>query len=62
MTLSKSAILDVVKQMPDDIDVEELIHRLVLLQKLAAAEADIEAGRVLTHDEMKREAASWSTR
>jgi hypothetical protein len=40
-TISKEEALELVRQLPDEVDVEELIYRLYLLKKLAAAEADI---------------------
>jgi hypothetical protein len=41
MTISKEEALELVRQLPDEVDVEELIYRLYLLEKLAAAESDI---------------------
>jgi len=41
MTISKEEILELVNQLPDPLDVEDLIYRLYLGEKLAAAEAAI---------------------
>ena len=59
MTLPKQQLLDVVRELPDDVDFDELIYRLYLRQKLGAAEADIAAGRGLSIDEVRKAAASW---
>jgi len=59
MTIRKDEVLELLRQMPDEVDVEELIYRLYLLEKLAAAEADIAAGRTLSADEVKAQTASW---
>ena len=59
MTIRKDEVLEMLRQMPDEVDVEELIYRLYLLEKLAAAEADITAGRTLSADEVKAQTASW---
>ncbi len=59
MTIRKEEVLDLLRQMPDEVDVEELIYRLYLLEKLAAAEADIAAGRTLSAEEVKAQTASW---
>ena len=53
-TISKHAVLAVMEQLPDEIDVEELMYRLQLQQKLAGAEADIAAGRTISQDEIDR--------
>jgi len=59
MTIRKEEVLDLLRQMPDEVDVEELIYRLYLLEKLAAAEEDIAAGRTLSAEEVKAQTASW---
>jgi len=59
MTIRKDEVLEMLRQMPDEVDVEELIYRLYLLEKLAAAEADIAAGRTLSAGEVKAQTASW---
>jgi hypothetical protein len=59
MTIRKDEVLEMLRQMPDEVDVEELIYRLYLLEKLAAAEADIAAGRTLSAEDVKTQTASW---
>jgi len=59
VTIAKSDVLDLLDGLPDDIEIEDLIHRLYLREKLAAAEADIATGRTLTMAEARAEAASW---
>ena len=59
VTVTKSEVLDLVKELPDDIDIEDLIYRLYLREKLAAAEADITAGRTVSVAEARSQAASW---
>ena len=41
MTIRKTELVELVNQLPDDVDIEELIYRLYLREKLGAAEADI---------------------
>ena len=59
VTVTKSEVLDLVKELPDDIDIEDLIYRLYLREKLAAAEADITVGRTVSVAEARSQAASW---
>jgi hypothetical protein len=59
LTLAKADVLELVNELPEDIDVEELIYRLYLREKLAAAEGDIAAGRTVSVAEARAEAASW---
>ena len=59
VTVAKADVLDLVKELPDNVDVEDLIYRLYLREKLAAAEVDIAAGRTVSAAEARAEAASW---
>ncbi len=57
--IRKDELLALVNGMPDEVDIEELIHRLYVRQKVAAAEADVAAGRTLSSDEMRRQSEAW---
>ena len=59
MTLPKEEVLELVRQLPDEVDLEEVICRLYLREKLAAAEADIVAGRTLSPEEVREQARTW---
>ena len=47
MNISKRAIESCIAEMPDIIDTDEVMHRLYLLQKIEAGEADIRDGKTL---------------
>lgn len=57
--MNKRDVLRLLEGTPEEIDVEELHYRLYVLQKLEAAEADIQAGRVTPHDEVIRRSREW---
>jgi len=60
MNISKRAIESCVAEMPDVIDTDEVMHRLYLLQKIEAGEADIRDGKTLPHDEaVQRLSQKW---
>jgi hypothetical protein len=59
MTMHKEDVLEIVRQLPDEVDIEELIYRLYPREKLAAAEADIAAGRTLSAEEVREHARQW---
>jgi hypothetical protein len=56
MTMQKEEVLELVRQLPDEFDIEEVIYRLYLREKLAAAEGDITAGRTLSSEEVREQA------
>lgn len=59
MTIRKEEMLELLRQFPDEVDIEELIYRLYLREKLVAAEAEIAARRTLSADEVRQQAAEW---
>ena len=59
MTIRKEEVLELIRQFPDEIDLEDLIYRLYLREKLARAEEDIAAGRTLSAEELRRQVAGW---
>ncbi len=59
MPITRQELADMVQSLPDAIDVEELIYRIYLKEKLARAEQDLASGRMLTHEAVKDRIASW---
>lgn len=52
-TVTKSSVLKSLKELPERFDVDELIERIVLLQKVDEGIMDAKAGRVHTLAEMR---------
>lgn len=59
MTIAKQQVLELLKDLPDQVDIDEVIYRLYLRQKLELAEQDVREGRVVTHEEVVRETSQW---
>lgn len=59
MTIPKEEVMELVRQLPEQVDLEELIYRLYLREKIAAAEEAIAEGRTISAEEMRAQAASW---
>lgn len=58
----KEAVLEAVRQLPDDAGFEDVLERIEILAAIRRGEADANAGRVVPHDEVKRRIASWISR
>jgi len=52
MTIAKQQILELMKDLPEEVDIDEIIYRLYLRQKLEVAEKDVREGRVISHEEV----------
>jgi predicted transcriptional regulator len=59
MIIAKRQVLDMIKDLPEQIDVDELIYHLYLRQKLEAAEKDVREGRLISHEEVVKETSKW---
>jgi hypothetical protein len=59
MRIEKQEILKLVEELPETIEVEDLLYRLYLREKLEAAEEDVREGRLLSEDQVAAETARW---
>jgi hypothetical protein len=57
--MKKETILQLLQDMPEEIDADELMYRLYLRQKLEIAEAAVEAGNVLSHEDVVQRSEEW---
>ena len=51
MNVTKEKLEILIKELPDTVDIEEVMYRLYLLQKIEAGEAAIKEERIFSHDE-----------
>ena len=58
----KHAVLEAVRQMPDDATLRQINAELDLLAALREGVADSRAGRVVPHEEIKRQYEAWLTK
>jgi hypothetical protein len=57
--MKKQEILQLLDQLPDDLDPEQLMHELYLKMKLARAEEAVAEGRTVSHEEVIRRTEAW---
>jgi hypothetical protein len=51
----KKQVLDTIAKLPDDVDMDEIMYRFYVIDKLRKGREAVEQGRVISHDELKRE-------
>lgn len=59
MTIAKQQVFELIKDLPEEVDVDEIMYRLYLRQKLETAEKDVREGRIISHEEVVRETSEW---
>ena len=57
--MKKSQILDTIQAMPDDLSIDDLIERLVVLQKIEEGQKQAREGGVYTEEEAKVKLGKW---
>ena len=59
MTIAKQEVLELIKDLPEEVDIDEIIYRLYLRQKLESAEKDVRESRLISHEEVVKETSKW---
>ena len=57
--MKKSDIMEILRDMPEELDIDKLIYTLYVRRKIELAEADVEAGREISHEEFERLSDEW---
>ena len=58
---TKQLLQDFTNKLPDDISMADAIERLQIWESIRQGQADIAAGRFVTHEELGREMKTWTT-
>jgi predicted transcriptional regulator len=56
---TKEQIIKAMSELPEDASFEDAIQRLYVLYKIDRGLADVEEGRTLSHEEVKKQLAKW---
>jgi predicted transcriptional regulator len=56
---TKQEALDAIARLPDDTDMDEIMYRLYVLDKIRKSREDAEQGRTTSHEDLKREIETW---
>ena len=59
MRIAKTQLIKLVEDLPETVEIEEVLFRLALRERLDAAEEDVREGRVLSEEEVDAEIAQW---
>ena len=59
MLAIKQEALRTINALPDDTDIEEIMYRLYIVDKIRKGQQAIEQKQVLSSDELKQEIETW---
>jgi predicted transcriptional regulator len=57
----KQIAFNALQRMPESATLEEISEELAILAAIRRGEEAADAGRVLTHEELKKRSAAWTT-
>lgn len=59
MWAAKQEALKTIDQLPDDVNMDEIMYRLYVLDKIRKGQEAVEQWKILTSEELKREIDAW---
>lgn len=59
MATEKENIIEMIKALPNDVSMEDIIEAIYIRQKIQKGLKDSEEGRLFTHEEAKERLAKW---
>ena len=57
--LTKVKVLKAIKQLPDEFSIDEMIDRMILLEKIEIGLAQSERGEVISDEDVQKEIDKW---
>ena len=58
----KALALEALERMPDSVTLEDICDELAILAAIRRGEADAAAGRVVSHEDVKRRSSTWTSK
>ncbi len=59
MQAAKQEALNTINQLPENTDMDEIMYRLYVLDKIRKGQEAVEQGKTITSEELKQEIDSW---
>ena len=59
MSETQEAIIEIIKEQPDDSSFDEIVHELAFARMIEPGLTDADAKRTITNEEMLRRIRSW---
>lgn len=59
MSLARERIAEIVNALPDDSSYDEILRELAFDRMIERGLADVETGRTVSHEEVKKQVRSW---
>jgi predicted transcriptional regulator len=57
--MKKDKVLDTIKALPQEFELDELLEKLIFIDKVDSGLAQVEQGKVIPHDKVKEAVKKW---
>ena len=57
--LVKEKVLETIQSLPDEFSLDELVDRLILLEKINTGLQEVEEGKIMSQEEAKERMKKW---
>ena len=57
--LVKEKVLETIRSLPDEFSLDELVERLILLEKINTGLQEVEDGKIMSQEEAKERMKKW---
>lgn len=57
--MKKSTIINTLNEFPKEFDLDDLLERLIVIEKIDEGMAEAKTGKTVSHDKVKKMVAKW---
>ena len=58
--MKKSTVIQALNELPQKFDLDDLLERLIVIEKIDEALEDAKSGKTVSHDKVKKMVAKWN--
>jgi hypothetical protein len=58
--MKKSTVIQTLNELPQKFDLDELLERLIVIEKIDEALEDAKSGKTVSHDKVKKMVTKWN--
>jgi predicted transcriptional regulator len=58
--MKKSTVIQALNELPQKFDLDDLLERLMVIEKIDEALEDAKSGKTVSHDKVKKMVAKWN--
>ena len=57
--MKKSAVIESISKLPDEVTIDEIVERLIVIEKIEKGRKEVQDGKVNTEEQAKAKLSKW---